>query len=221
VHAPGSNTLEPSEDLIVRVTRWNPARTYLEPRKRARPVLPNPIASIPDRASRACRTLTIATSDLNQPNARSGESITHDSDGSESDSKPGAHDSKDSGIDKDSDEAIVVRYGWIRHSKDLWIPARPRPILQHESCKSWDGRMIGPEPFEGWPGRTPEEIAWDRRVLGDAGRGDNPVNASEGNPNNASVGTGDENYPNDASEGTSMSWRSRSLEDMENPHRSS
>jgi hypothetical protein len=86
VHAPGSNTLEPSENLIVRASGSNtlePSEDLFGTTEESSSSLTNPIASIPDRASQECRTLTIATSDLNRHNARSGESITHDSDGFE------------------------------------------------------------------------------------------------------------------------------------------
>jgi hypothetical protein len=104
-----------------------------------------------------------------------GESTTYDSDGS--DRKPPllavhymnqlvdneSSCSDDSEIKELSDEAIVAWYGWRQYSNDLWIPARPQPIGKYMLNREWDGRTIGPEPFEGWSGRTPEEVKWDRR----------------------------------------------------------
>jgi hypothetical protein len=75
-----------------------------------------------------------------------GESNVHNSDGSESDSKPPPlavhylnqlsgsskssilHNSDDSEVKEESNEAIVARYEWKRYSNELWIPARPRPF---------------------------------------------------------------------------------------------
>jgi hypothetical protein len=110
VRASGSSAPEPSDDLIVRnsgsdisIARKSGSdilkfsEDLFGSTDESSPDLPSPIAFPPDRASRECRTLNITTSALNRHDATPGESTLHNSDGSESDRNPRAHDSGDSG----------------------------------------------------------------------------------------------------------------------------